>query len=191
MRKRHLAIYNFGMFAARSADPANDGFHARNDMNFAAAEASVGFVARSGHEGEPGPESWGVQVYPRFFRDNGDGWSPSTLSLWEDIPSLMAFCYAGIHAEAMRHARAWFIEPSWPPYVLWWVESGGTPTWPQGVGRLEHLHDHGPSAFAFTFKSPFDPDDRPAQVDREAVKRKIAENRRRQAQPPEAVPLSS
>ena len=68
-----------------------------------------------------GPQSWGEQVYPRFYVERGDGWSPSTLSLWRDLTALMAFSYSGIHAEAMRHGREWFVKPTWPGYVLWWV----------------------------------------------------------------------
>ena len=50
-----------------------------------------------------------MQVYPRFYVENGDGRWSSTLSLWVDIESLMAFTYSGIHAEALRHASDWFV----------------------------------------------------------------------------------
>jgi hypothetical protein len=176
-----LAVYNFGMFRQPSAHESNDGFHARNDLNFATAEASAGFIARSGHEGEPGPESWGLQVYPRFYVERGDGWSPATLSLWRDLPSLMAFTYAGIHAEAMRHAREWFVEPEWPSHVLWWVADDHRPDWAEGVARLERLHDHGPSADAFSFKTAFDPGGAPTRADRNAVRQLIAENQSAQS----------
>lgn len=76
----YLAIYNFNNFRVRAEEPANQGFHDRNDLNFQAAEMSEGFVARSGYEGEEGPESWGPQVFPRFYIDNGDGWAPATPS---------------------------------------------------------------------------------------------------------------
>src|SRR3954464_12728557 len=146
---KRLAIYNFGMFKVAGSDPANQGFHDRGDPNLAAAEQSDGFIARSGYEDDPGPESWGQQIYPRFYVERGDGWSPSTLSLWRDIASLMAFSYSGVHAEAMRHAREWFVKPAWPGYVLWWVDAGHTPEWAEGVERMEFLHDNGGSPFAF------------------------------------------
>lgn len=169
-----LALYTFGQFLRPSEDPANDGFHARNDLNFAAAEKAPGFLARSGYEGEPGPAPWGEQVYPRFHRDNGDGWAPSTLSLWTDPESAMAFIYSGIHAEAMRHGRDWFEKPAWPPLVLWWVDAGHTPDWAEGVARLEHLADHGPTAQAFTFKEAFDAGGRPMDIDKGHVRELIA-----------------
>ena len=176
MRGKNLAIYNFGMFRQRSDHPDIQGFHDRNDRNFATAEQSDGFVARSGYADEPGPESWGVQVYPRFHVERGDGWAPSTLSLWRDLGSLMAFSYSGFHAETLRHARDWFVEPQWPPYVLWWVDAGHIPQWSEGVARLERLHDHGPSSFAFDFKHPYDEDGQPAEIDRTMLKqRKIVE----------------
>ncbi|AXS40615.1 DUF3291 domain-containing protein [Breoghania sp. L-A4] len=176
-----IALYTFGQFRLPADDPANDGFHARNDANLAAAEAADGFMARSGYADEPGPDVWGEQVYPRFHVERGDGWAPSTLSLWRDLASPMAFAYAGIHAEAMRHGRDWFDKPAWPPLVLWWVAGDHTPEWAEAVIRHEHLHDHGPSVHAFTFKAPFDANGHRCQVDREAVKRLMRANADRHA----------
>lgn len=164
-----LAIYNFNNFRLPSAHPANDGFHARNDLNFAVAETSDGFIARSGYDDEPGPASWGKQVYPKFYIDNGDGFAPSTLSLWRDLSSLYAFVYADIHVEAMKNARLWFDRHQWPPYVLWWVDSDHIPIWAEGVERLEYLHDNGGSPRAFDFKEPFDQHGNPTKVDRSAL----------------------
>jgi hypothetical protein len=167
---KRLAIYNFNNFRAPSADPANAGFHERNDPNFAAAERSDGFVARSGYDGDPGPASWGEQVYPRFYLENGDASAPSTLSLWRDLASLYAFVHSDIHREAMRHARQSFDPHRWPPYVLWWVEENHVPKWSEGVKRLELLHDMGPSPEAFDFRNPFDTDGRPMEFDRRSMR---------------------
>jgi len=169
---KRLAIYNFNNFRVPSAHPDNSGFHERNDPNFAVAEQSDGFVARSGYDGDPGPDSWGEQVFPRFYIENGDGSAPSTLSLWRDLPSLLAFVYTDIHLEAMKNARLWFDRHTWPPYVLWWVEEGHTPVWAEGVERLEYLHDNGASPYAFDFRQPFDENGSPTAIDRAAVKLK-------------------
>ena len=183
MKSKRLALYTFGIFRAPASDPVNQGFHDRNDRNFLIAETSEGFIARSGYEEEPGPESWGAQVFPRFYLERGDGWTPSTLSLWKDLASPMAFSYAGIHMEAMRHGREWFLKPAWPPYVLWWVEWDHTPTWDEAVVRHEFLHDHKASPFAFDFKTCFDEDDRPATIDSQRVKQNMRLNEQRQQQP--------
>lgn len=171
-----LAIYNFNNFRTRSAEPGNDGFHEREPLNFRAAEKSEGFIARSGYDGDAGPASWGRQVFPRFYVENGDGSAPSTLSLWRDLPSLYAFSYSGIHADALKNARQWFDRQTWPPYVLWWVEKDEVPSWADGVARLECLHDAGSTAAAFDFKRPFDEEGEPTRIDKEAVTRYRARN---------------
>ncbi len=165
-----LALYTFGIFSAPSDDPINDGFHKRNDPILAAVDHAPGFVARSGYAGEPGPEPWGDEVYPRFYSERGDGWSPATLSIWIDLESAMAFAYFGVHAEALTHGREWFLQPQWPPYVAWWISGGHVPTWADAVVRHEHLHDRGSSAFAFNFKSPFDAEGRGSTIDRDRMK---------------------
>lgn len=164
-----LALYTFGVFRQPADDPVNQGFHDRNDPILELVDRSPGLIARSGYEDEPGPESWGTQVFPRFYVERGDEWSPSTLSLWVDMESAMAFAYHGLHAEAMRHAREWFDPPEWPPYAAWWVPDGATPDWADAVKRHEHLHDNGPSAYCFTFKQAFGPDGSPARIDAQCV----------------------
>jgi hypothetical protein len=164
-----LAIYNFGMFRERADSLANQGFRDRERPNFAAAERAPGFVARSGYAGEAEPPMWGERVYPRFYVERGDGWSPASLSLWESLESLMAFTYFGIHAEVLKRAGEWFVEQRWPPYVLWWVSATHVPSWKEAVARFEYLHDHGPTPDAFNFQQPFDEQGLPTVVDRKIV----------------------
>jgi hypothetical protein len=166
-----LALYTFGIFAKPASDPLNDGFHQRNDAVLALADTAAGFIARSGYDGDPGPDSWGEQVYPRFYIEQGDGWCPSTLSLWESMEAAMAYAYLGLHAEALAHGREWFLKPEWPPYAVWWVEEGVYPTWSEAVVRHEHLHDHGPTPFSFSFKDAFDRDGRPVRIDSDKVRK--------------------
>ena len=152
-----LALYTFGQFIRPADDPSNDGFRALNDPVFSMADAAEGLVARSGYASDPGPLPWGAEVYPRFYDERGDGWSPATLSLWTDIEALFAFTYSGLHADAVRRGREWFRQGNWPPLVMWWhAETARRPTWAEGVERYEFLHDHGPSPFGFTFRDAFD-----------------------------------
>ena len=174
-------MYNFGLHVDDYESPAVEGFRLREPANFEAARVAEGFVGRSGYEGGEGPESWGVQVFPRFINGCGFESGPSSLSLWRDIESLMAFSYSGVHANALKYARNWNRKQNWPPLVLWWVEAGRVPEWSEGVGRLEHLHDHGPSERAFTFKVPFAPSGEPVQIDRERVRRIATGNETAQA----------
>ncbi|MDP2120817.1 MAG: DUF3291 domain-containing protein [Hoeflea sp.] len=166
----HLAMYNFGLHVAGYDAPEVQGFLRREPLNFAAAERAEGYIGRSGYAEGPGPESWGIQVFPRFIEGSGRDSGPSSLSLWQDIESLMAFSYAGVHAEALKNARAWNTRNPWPPLVLWWVEAGRRPDWDQGAKKLEWLTDHGPAPAAFTFKQPFGADGEPLEIDRARVK---------------------
>ncbi|WP_375261040.1 DUF3291 domain-containing protein [Palleronia sp.] len=151
-----LALYTFGMFARPAEDPANAGFYELNAPVFDRVDSAPGLIARSGYAADPGPDPWGPEVYPRFYAERGDGWSPATLSLWTDLESLFSFTYFGLHAEALKRGREWFQTPRWPPLVMWWHHGNARPTWADGVSRHEHLHDHGPTATAFTFKTAFD-----------------------------------
>lgn len=172
----HLAMYNFGLHVASADAPEVQGFVRREPLNFAAAERASGFVGRSGYRGVPGPRSWGPQVFPRFIKASGFDSGPSSLSLWQDIESLMAFSYAGVHAEALKNARNWNTKNDWPPLVLWWTEAGRRPDWQHAAGKLEHLHDHGPGPEAFTFKHPYGPDGQPVEIVRVRVKELIEMN---------------
>jgi hypothetical protein len=178
---QHLAIYNFGLHVAPYDSAEVEGFRLREGPNFEAAARAHGFVGRSGYEGEPGPSSWGTQVFPRFIQGSGFSSAPSSLSLWADLESLMAFSYSGVHAEALKGARNWNVRQSWPPLVLWWVDAGRLPEWSEGVERLEYLHDNGADSRAFTFKQPFAADGSQAKIDRAEVRRIAALNAERQA----------
>lgn len=165
-----LALYTFGMFRKPSSDPVNDGFHALNDPVFETVDRAEGLIARSGYASDPGPSPWGAEVYPRFYIERGDGWSPATLSLWTDLESLFAFTYSGLHATALKHGREWFEKPSWPPLVLWWHGDPSYPTWAEGVRRHELLHDNGPTPAAFDFRTPFDENSVPTELDRARIR---------------------
>ena len=171
-----LAMYNFGLHVADDDAPEVRGFLLREPLNFAAAEKASGFVGRSGYRGVPGPRSWGAMAFPRFLKGSGRSSGPASLSMWADIESLMAFAYAGVHAEALKNARNWNTKNEWPPLVLWWVEAGRRPNWAEGAEKLEWLHDHGAGAEAFTFKQPYGPDGEPIEVDRVRVKALIEAN---------------
>ena len=171
-----LAVFTFGIFRTPADDPANQGFHDRNDKVMRIAGLSDGFIAHSGYNGEPGPASWGVYTLPRFYVERGDGWTPATLSLWRDLESLASFAYTGAHAEAMSHAHKWFQQGRSPTHAAWWVAADRTPDWADAAARHEHLHDHGPSAHAFDLAHPFASDGTATKIDRAVVETKALRN---------------
>lgn len=167
---RYVALYTFGIFEKPAEDPANRDFHLLDDQILALVDSAPGLIGRSGYDIDGNPKSWGTQVFPRFYEEKGDGWSPSTLSLWIDMESAMAFSYFGLHAVALKRGKDWMIRPQWPPYVLWWPYEDHRPDWQEAVERHEFLHDHGPTANAFDFKNAFDTDGNPITVDAQKVK---------------------
>ena len=157
MRGHTLALYTFGIFAQPAQHPTNDSFQFLNDLVLTQIDRAIGLVGRSGYDSEEGTVPWGKQVYPKFYEEKGDGWCPSTLSLWVDLESAMAASYFGLHATALKRGREWFVKPQWPPYVTWWVGQDVVPDWAEAVQRHEYLHVHGVTPHAFTFKNAFDP----------------------------------
>ncbi len=161
----HLAIYNFALPRESFDAPGFEGFDLREPLNFQAAEEAEGFVARSNYD-DDGAGPWGEQVFPRFIDGTGFDRGLSSLSVWRDIESLMAFTYSGVHAEALKNRHHWMRKQKWPSLVLWWVEEGNLPRWKEAVERFEFLHDNGVSGYAFDFKRPFAPDGAPLTIDR-------------------------
>lgn len=167
MRDHRLAVYTFNQFVAPYQSDRIRGFREAEPGTFLAIENAEGFVARSGYEGEEGPSSWGEQVFPHCWTNsNGDGWAPSTLSLWASLEALMAATYQGPHGRVLRNGKDWHVPADHiPEYVLWWVAEGDTPDWAEAVGRFEDLMENGPNPRAFTFKAAFDPTGRPYKPD--------------------------
>jgi hypothetical protein len=165
-----LALYTFGVFARSADDPANADFHFLNDQILPQVDKAIGFIRRSGYDSEAGTKSWGTQIFPHFYKELGDGWAPSTLSLWVDMESAMAFSYYGLHAVALKRGREWFTKPEWPPYSAWWVDVDDTPEWSDAVKRHLYLHDHGPTKVAFNFKSAFDPQGQSTSINPKKIK---------------------
>ena len=177
MSEPRLALYTFGQFVAPYESDQIKGFRDAEPHVFETIENASGFLGRSGYDDDVDPPVWGEQVFPIYWQDNGDGWAPSTLSLWESIEAALAACYHGLHAKALKHGRDWNVKPDgWPNYVAWWGASDHLPDWSEAVSRLEHLGDHGPSATAFTFKTAFGPDGQAVGIDTAEVKRLAAEN---------------
>lgn len=172
-----LALYTFGLFRAPADAPLNDEFHARGDMVLEEIERAAGFIARSGYDDDVNPAPWGEQIFPHFYVEEGDGWAPSTLSLWRDLAAPVAYTYHGrLHAEALRKGAEWFRSGDWPPYVAWWTTDAEPPNWTEGVKRFEALAADGPSPDGFMFGAPFDETGAPTKVAAADVRAYVAKN---------------
>lgn len=143
-----LAFYTFGILRGPKGDPQVQGFFDRIENAFAAAKATPGYITR--YSGRP------ADFGPRFFDPAVHPYAPQTLSVWRDLESVYPFAYRGLHGEALRLRKKWFVKPAWPTYAAWWIGDDEEPAWDDAAPRLEHLHDHGPTPVAFSFAAPFD-----------------------------------
>ena len=171
-----LAFMTIGLLNEPFGHPRVQGFADRLDANFAAAEASEGFIGRSVLDEATGEETWGAWAAPTIFH-GGEylNRTPETLSLWQDLESVFAFAYHGVHAEALNNRKEWLVHARWPNYVAWWVRDDHTPSWQEACERYDRLEREGASPEAFHFKQPFGPDGQPARIDRDVVRRKAAQ----------------
>jgi len=81
------------------------------------------------------------------------------MSVWESVESLKNYVYKTAHAELLRDRKAWFDHFSAAYMAMWWVPAGHLPGIDEAKKRLAHLEEHGPSQFAFTFKTVHAPDE--------------------------------
>ena len=142
-----LAQLNVATLRAPIDDVATAGFVAALDPINALAEASPGFVWRL--QTEDG-NATSVQAFddPRVIVN---------LTVWTTLGALQDFVYKTAHADVLRSRREWFCPAEQVSVVLWWVPDGTLPTVDDAKTRLAHLREHGVSAYAFTFRTPFDP----------------------------------
>ncbi|MYR56612.1 DUF3291 domain-containing protein [Streptomyces sp. SID625] len=171
-----LALYTFGVLKSPLTDPApvTRDFHDRAGGIYQRISRHPGHLAHAeAAEGERGTHfeldwgAWGEFAVPAWY---GKGRTPetialaATLSLWTGPRPAFDAVYTGLHREALNRRHDWFERARHPGHALWWVPDDVTPTWRDGVSRLEHLHDHGPAPHAFTFQHPFDQEGTPARI---------------------------
>ncbi len=149
MKRFHLAQVNIGRVRASLEDEIMQGFVSRLDEINALAEASPGFVWRL--KSDVGPSS--------YLRPYDDERILVNMSVWESVEALKNYTYRTVHAELLRDRKSWFEKFEGVFLALWWVPEGRIPSVDEAKKRLEHLDAHGPSQFAFTFKTVMPPDE--------------------------------
>jgi uncharacterized protein DUF3291 len=153
----HLAQLNIGLAKGDMDEPVMAGFVAELDRINALADGSPGFVWRLQTED-------GNATAIRPYEDER---MIVNMSVWESIEELKQFVYRSDHVSVMRHRREWF-ERLAIFMVLWWVPEGHLPGIEEAKERLAHLQQHGPTPYAFTFKTSFpEPDATEALIDDE------------------------
>jgi hypothetical protein len=149
MKKLQLAQINIGRMRGPLEDPVMQGFVSQLDEVNAIADGSPGFV-------------WRLQTdagNATYLRPYGDERIIVNMSVWETLEDLKNYLYRGRHAQVLRRRQEWFEKLEIAVVALWWVPAGHVPSIDEAKKRLAHLEQHGPSPFAFTFKTVFPPDE--------------------------------
>ncbi len=144
-----MAQVNIGRVRAALDDPQMAGFMNRLDEINALADGSPGFV-------------WRLQTSAgnaTYFRPFDDDQILLNMSVWRTIEELRHYVYRTTHAELLRQRHEWFEAFNGVYTALWWVPAGHIPSIDEAKKRLAHLEAHGPTQFAFTFKTTFQPDE--------------------------------
>ncbi len=140
----HLAQLNVARLTDPIDSPELADFVAALDPVNEVADAAPGFVWRL--QDESG-DATGIRPFGDDIIVN--------LSVWESVDALTAFMYGEAHAGVLRRRREWFEPFGAPAVVAWWIPAGHRPTAEEARDRLERLTRDGPSAEAFTVRSPY------------------------------------
>ncbi len=149
MSQYHIAQVNIGRIKGLLDGPVMAGFMSRLDEINALADRTPGFV-------------WRLQTSEgnaTYFRPYDDDRVLLNMSVWETIEALRDYVYRTAHAELLRQRQEWFEKFSGTYAALWWVPVGHIPGIDEAKKRLAYLDKHGPSQFAFNFKTVFSPDE--------------------------------
>lgn len=177
-----LAFFTYGVLKELPGHPTVQGFIDRAQPIFMAAMGHEGCIglATGPHNTEPFADmldadykEWGPFALPRFYNGStamAEYRAGVTLTLWKDIDSVFQFSYTNLHADALKYRHDWIEDTGYPFYVMWWVDDDHTPTFGEACQKLEHLHDHGSSVEAFTFKQAFDASGNPTKPDASLIR---------------------
>lgn len=141
----HIAQINIARMLAPIDDPVMEDFVAQLPPVNALAEQSPGFVWRL--QSDTG-DATSIKVYE-------DEMIIMNLTVWESVEALREYTYKGAHHGVLRDRKRWFEKFDGPYYALWWIPADHLPTAEEGKQRLDHLREHGETAFAFSFKHIF------------------------------------
>lgn len=141
----HLAQLNVAHALAPLDSPLLADFVAQLDEINALADAAPGFVWRLQSESGNATD----------IRSDDDPLLVSNMSVWTSAEALFEYVYKTAHTKVMARRREWFARPEKAFQVLWWIPAGTVPSLAEGMERLRHLQEHGPTAHAFTFKQRF------------------------------------
>ncbi len=140
---RFLAQINIGELKAPLDHPSITDFVNNLDQINELAENSPGFVWRLKDD----------QNNATSFNPYGNGKYIVNMSIWRDLESLKKFVYRSEHMEFLKRRKEWFLLMDQPHMALWWTREDDFPDEHEGKRRLDHLWKHGPTEFAFDYRT--------------------------------------
>ena len=142
----HLAELNLGILKYDWDDPRVADFVNGLERVNAVAQRSPGFVwmmpedeMEVAQNDAQGP----MDAHPRLA---------STLSVWEDVPSLEHFVWNTVHKQFYDRKGEWYDVGAELRLAMWWVPAGHRPTMAEAMARFRHLDVEGDSDFAFGWR---------------------------------------
>ena len=148
MPEYHLAQINVGRLRAPIDDPLVAEFVDGLDAINALADQSPGFVWRL--QTEEG-NATGIQT-------SDDELFIINMSVWATADDLFNYVYRSGHVDFLRNRRDWFERMGESHMCLWWIAAGEIPSIDDGLERLDHFRENGPTERAFSFRDQFNPD---------------------------------
>lgn len=142
---KYLAQVNIAKMLAPLDSPVMVDFVANLDRINGIAEKSDGFIWRLKDEDN---NATSIKIY-------NDDFLIVNMSVWKDIDSLFKFTYNSDHISVFKRRKEWFENMKEMHMVLWYVPDDKLPTVADAEERLNHLRNHGPTEFAFTFQKKF------------------------------------
>ncbi len=154
-RAYHLAQVNVALAREPLDAPLLADFMAALAPVNARADQAPGFVWRMQDETDDATSVRGFGGSERLIIN---------MSIWTSLQALREFVYRDPdHVAVMRRRRTWFDRLDLHT-ALWWVPATHRPDVPEAEQRLAHLNAHGPTPYAFSFRSAFPPPDQPDPV---------------------------
>jgi len=148
--KYHIAQVNIGRLRYPIDDPRMADFVNNLEKINTLGEQSKGYVWRL--QDESGDAT--------SFRPFDDEQIAVNLTVWETIEDLYQYVYYSEHTDFFRRRQEWFEKMDDYPYMaMWWIPAGELPTLEDMKRRLDYMHGHGPTPYAFTFKERYTPED--------------------------------
>lgn len=146
----HLAQVNIGRLRAPLDSRQLAGFVNALDPVNAAAESAPGFIWRL--QTEEG-NATSIQAFQWDVADSAG--VIINMSVWDSVESLADFVYSAEHLPVLRRRREFFQHMAEAYTAMWWIPAGTLPTPEEAEDRIRHLREHGPTPYAFTFRTHF------------------------------------